>query len=57
MFDKLNKSYVNKNDDYHLKNIEFLLNNKISTINYLRLLTDSILGQQLGVCIGAECLI
>ena len=40
--------------DYHLKNIEILFFDKRATINYLRILTDSVLTQQLGYCIGDE---
>ena len=42
------------NYNYHLKNIELLFFDKKTVINYLRFLTDSILTQQLGFCIGAK---
>lgn len=56
MFEKLIQKIREQeiNAAYHLENIELLLNNKITTINYLKLLTDSILAQQLGFCIGAK---
>ena len=56
MFRELIKNTGKKenNYNYHLKNIELLLFDKKTVINYLRFLTDSVLAQQLGFCIGAE---